>query len=311
MNEPNPMCSVIIPCYNSVYWRRAVASALSQTYSNIEVVLVDDGSSPPINSKEIPQDKRLRLVTQVNSGSSIARNTGVAHSHGDFLVFLDADDEILPLHVQNLIGIAIESSSQLAVCGCIWINMNSKEIIRHEIPVLPAFPKLFSSNFAPIHCWLISKNLFRELMGFNCQILYFEDWEFWFRACIKSEKVMLSQACNAIYYQHDEQKSLRNISEALPSEVQIKTEFISQWLSFQNRQTEYTEALFWSALITYEKAQLNRYNPQSLQGLNFALKELIKSRDLQVSKTGSLIWLAKILGLDATLRLRKFFAARN
>lgn len=111
-----PTVSVIIPVYNvEKYIAQTIQSVLAQSYSNFEVVVVDDGATD--NSLAICQtftDNRLRIVQQQNRGLAGARNTGIRHAQGKFLAFLDSDDlwqpDKLALHVQHL-----EQSSQVGV----------------------------------------------------------------------------------------------------------------------------------------------------------------------------------------------------
>jgi len=86
--------SVIIPVYNAgKYVADAVKSVLMQTYENLEILIIDDGS--PDNSIEICQqftDPRIKIIRQQNQGVSGARDNGIRHAQGEYLAFLDADD---------------------------------------------------------------------------------------------------------------------------------------------------------------------------------------------------------------------------
>jgi glycosyltransferase involved in cell wall biosynthesis len=90
-----PLVSIVIPCYNGArYLAETIESALLQTYSAIEVIVVDDGSSDA--TARIAQAYPVTYVRQENRGVSAARNNGIHHSHGKYLVFLDHDDRLLP-----------------------------------------------------------------------------------------------------------------------------------------------------------------------------------------------------------------------
>lgn len=95
-----PLLTIIIPVYNAdEYLGKCVKSVLSQNYKNIEVIIVDNGSTD--RSSEIchgfaNSDKRVRLMCQKKRGASASRNLALSHSKGDFITFVDADDEILP-----------------------------------------------------------------------------------------------------------------------------------------------------------------------------------------------------------------------
>jgi glycosyltransferase involved in cell wall biosynthesis len=94
----NPQVSVIIPCYNAeAFIGATLKSVFDQTWPEIEVIVVDDGSTDgSVASVETCNDKRVRLIQQSNSGASMARNRGLEASTGEFIQFLDADDIIDP-----------------------------------------------------------------------------------------------------------------------------------------------------------------------------------------------------------------------
>ena len=92
----NPRFSVIMPLYNKErYLKKAIESVIAQTYRDFELIIIDDGSTD--NSLEVVrglkiEDRRLKILTQSNSGVAVARNNGVAASEGEYMCFLDADD---------------------------------------------------------------------------------------------------------------------------------------------------------------------------------------------------------------------------
>jgi glycosyltransferase involved in cell wall biosynthesis len=92
----NPLVSVIIPTYNHAsYLKKAISSIQEQTYANIEIIVMDDGSTD--NTKDLISDLRdIRYFYQENAGLSAARNNAIAYSQGEYLLFLDADDWLYP-----------------------------------------------------------------------------------------------------------------------------------------------------------------------------------------------------------------------
>jgi glycosyltransferase involved in cell wall biosynthesis len=95
-----PLVSVVIPCYNSArFLGEAIESVLSQTYPKIEIVLVDDGSTDA--TPQIARSYPVQYIYQQNRGISAARNTGVAHTKGKYVLFLDHDDRLLPMGVET------------------------------------------------------------------------------------------------------------------------------------------------------------------------------------------------------------------
>ncbi|HMU53777.1 MAG TPA: glycosyltransferase [Nitrospira sp.] len=96
VDRPSSLVSVIIPCYNHAHFLgEAIDSALNQTYFPVEVIIVDDGSTDEI-AEIIVTRPSIRYLRQDNMGLAHARNTGLSHSTGDYVLFLDADDRLLP-----------------------------------------------------------------------------------------------------------------------------------------------------------------------------------------------------------------------
>lgn len=90
---PLPLVSVVIPFYNNKKWLpRALNSILSQTYNNIEVIVVDDGSEEDISDIQEMQDERVKLYRNKNFGPAFSRNYGISKSNGKYISFLDSDD---------------------------------------------------------------------------------------------------------------------------------------------------------------------------------------------------------------------------
>lgn len=121
-----PLISIIVPIYNvEIYLRRCVDSILGQTYPNIEVLLVDDGSPDKcgtICDEYSNQDKRVIVIHRENGGLSAARNSGIEASHGEYIGFVDSDDYISPTMYEQLYNDIIHHDTLLAFChtDVIW-----------------------------------------------------------------------------------------------------------------------------------------------------------------------------------------------
>lgn len=129
--------SIIVPIYNAEKTvSRCVESILSQTYSDFELILVDDGSSDhslDICNNYEQQDSRVRIFSQKNAGPSSARNTGLKESTGKWISFVDSDDWIDGNHIEELLSATIEETG-MAVCGYTLENsiMNKQVAFRPE-----------------------------------------------------------------------------------------------------------------------------------------------------------------------------------
>lgn len=114
-----PLVSIVIPVYNvEDYLDRCMESVIGQSYGNIEVVLVDDGatdSSGAMCDRYAGEDPRITVIHKKNGGLSSARNEGMKHIRGDYVVFIDSDDCIGPNHIRNLVDCAIQTGKPLVV----------------------------------------------------------------------------------------------------------------------------------------------------------------------------------------------------
>lgn len=114
------MVSIVIPAYNvSSYLGACIDSAISQTYADIEIIVVDDGSTDDtgkVAAERAARDSRVRLIRRENGGLSAARNTGIEASSGEWLMFLDGDDMLAPDAVDTLLTLARQTGADIA-CG--------------------------------------------------------------------------------------------------------------------------------------------------------------------------------------------------
>ena len=128
----NPLVSVIVPVYNvGPYLEECLISIISQTYRNLEILIVDDGSNDgsEILCDEFRQrDDRIQVFHhQINQGVSVARNIALDHMTGDFVVFCDSDDYYFPNYVQRMVEKILESNSDIVICGYQVCYFNDKK----------------------------------------------------------------------------------------------------------------------------------------------------------------------------------------
>ena len=114
------LVSVIIPVYNvQKYLLKCVESVINQTYTNIEIILIDDGSkdtSGKICDEIAEKDQRIRVIHTENRGVSAARNMGLSFAVGEFVTFVDSDDTVNSKFVEELYA-AFDSSVDMTVCA--------------------------------------------------------------------------------------------------------------------------------------------------------------------------------------------------
>ena len=204
MNDKS-LVTIIIPCYNrEKYIKDAIDSCLRQTYNNIEIIVVDDGSQD--NSINVIREykSKVRLITQKNSGVSVARNSGINAAQGDFLVFLDSDDwisdDLIECHINTFnkwdgLDIACADSKAIGSDGIEsatnasnWPEMASspKELFLLTPPPFPA-------------CEMYRTSTVKSLDGFYNDMRAFADSSLRIRIVLNGGKVARTQGGHAIY----------------------------------------------------------------------------------------------------------------
>lgn len=127
----NTLISVIVPVYKvENYLNRCIDSILNQTYRNLEVILVDDGSPdncPSICEEYAKKDSRIKIVHQENGGLSSARNTGLTVTSGEFITFVDSDDWIANDMYQILYNTMISQNADIVECNYFAVNEKTSE----------------------------------------------------------------------------------------------------------------------------------------------------------------------------------------
>ena len=139
MDMESPFVTVLIPAFNAAATiRRAIDSALAQTYHNFEVIVVDDGSRDATAEIVATYDSdRIRLLRLThNQGVCGAMNEGIAAARGDFIAFLDADDEWLSANLATQVrALQCNPNAVMAVCGCRFVGQQGILIrVESDVP---------------------------------------------------------------------------------------------------------------------------------------------------------------------------------
>ena len=112
VNKRSEMISVVVPAYNaSATLQRCIESVEAQSYSNLEILIIDDGSTDGTRELAVElseADKRIVVISQANAGRSAARNRGIEAAIGDWVIFLDSDDYLFPNALENLFPTAAD-----------------------------------------------------------------------------------------------------------------------------------------------------------------------------------------------------------
>ena len=212
--------SVIIPLYNKAsYVAKAIGSVIFQTYTDYELVIMDDGSSDnsfEIASKAIEGKENCHIYRQQNAGVSIARNNAVSKSKGDYLCFLDADDWWDHSFLEEMDGL-INRFPDAGIYGTNYtiVNETKRKTRVAPIGVDPGFKEGYI-NYCQVYAktlamplWTgavcIPRPIFVEMQGFPEGIKLGEDFLLWIRIALKSPTVFINKPL-AFYFQDADSK---------------------------------------------------------------------------------------------------------
>ena len=224
-NNEDFLISIVIPIYNAEkYLEECLNSIKNQTYKNLEVIMVNDGSkdnSETICMNFLRSDSRFRYLKKENGGVSSARNVGLDNVEGDYITFIDADDWVDENHLEILIDGIIKNNCEVAISSYMrFINTRETYLINiysnqekyllnygkmNREKFLTELPKLISINNS-FNC-AVSKLFSRRLVEdirFDSNIIYAEDLDFYFKLYLKANNFIFINAETYIYRQHDE-----------------------------------------------------------------------------------------------------------
>jgi glycosyltransferase involved in cell wall biosynthesis len=179
-----PLVSVVIPCYNQAHFLgEAIESVLSQTYPHFEIIVVDDGSTD--NTSEVASDhQKVRLIRQENQGLSAARNAGLYQSRGEYIVFLDADDRLLP----EALEVGVKELGAHPKCAFVFGYHNN--IATDGSPLATSHPPhnepdqylaLLHRCYIRMHAVMYRRSVFETVGGFDTSLGASEDYDMYLR----------------------------------------------------------------------------------------------------------------------------------
>ncbi len=147
-----PLITVIVPVYNvSKYLVGCLESVMRQTYTNLEIILVDDGStddSAEICDRIALQDARIQVIHKPNGGLSSARNAGIDAAHGDILSFIDADDHIDPFMIEKMLFALTENDADLCICNLNYVEDGTGHVLQQWNDLSPLENECFDRDAA-------------------------------------------------------------------------------------------------------------------------------------------------------------------
>lgn len=239
----DPLVSVIIPAYNSAHFiNEAISSALQQTYKNIEVIVVDDGSKDDTRTVVAAFGGRVRLLTQENQGSAVARNYGISTADGALIAFLDADDVWHPRKLELQVNTLRHSDSHMTYARFLWWRPQEDGQHLSQVQMFASTNDTLRSTGETTSGWiyaklmrdcivwtstvLVDKSVLLAAGGFNPKLRKGQDWDLWLRLSQVGTWQGMDEAL-ALYRIHE--SSITHKTSAINYEYKILTEAIERW----------------------------------------------------------------------------------
>ena len=196
----NPLVSIIVPCYNAERWvGAALESALAQTWPDVEVIAVDDGScdaSPSVLRRYA--GPRVRVMSQANRGASAARNAGLREAKGSFIQFLDADDLLTPAKIAGQVA-RLAAAPAGAVATGRWARFRDDPASATQT-ASPLFADLAPVDFLLLHAagghmmhpaaWLVPSEVARAAGPWDETLSLNDDGEYFSRVCLAARAIV-------------------------------------------------------------------------------------------------------------------------
>ena len=270
--------SIIVPVYNvEKYIEKCLKSLISQSYKNIEIILIDDGSKD--NSGKIcdtykGKDSRIKVIHKENAGVSEARNSGIQKATGKYLCFVDADDFVMNDYVNYMYQLIVKNSSDIAVCAKMFSNFNEEQssdemtavldgenaiirILNYRMPI-GVYSRIFKKDLIKNNKIKFLKDIYMG-EGFNFNVACFQ----------KAKKVIISNY-KVYYYRRDNATSATtNFSikkcenslyamKVMNDNLLIRTNHVMNSWKYAIWRT-YTDAFDYMCLGNGEKANIEKF----------------------------------------------------
>lgn len=222
------LVSIIIPVYKvEPYLRRCLDSIVNQTYTNLEIILIDDGSPdscPAICDEYAAKDKRIIVIHKENGGLSDARNAGLDICRGDWIAFVDSDDWVADCYVETMLKAVLKENADLAVAN----HISSSSIFSFNLKCISHNTKSFNSVEATKKLWSTDETTFVTAWGKLYRANLWKSIRFP-KGCIHEDEYtaykILYTACKTIYLELPLyiyfQRADSIMGQAIPSSIRV------------------------------------------------------------------------------------------
>lgn len=298
------MISVIIPVYNvAAYLDRCLQSVMTQTYTDWECILVDDGSkdeSCSICDKWQKEDSRIRVIHQQNQGASIARQVGIAAAKGKFLSFIDADDIVEPDYLERLYAALDDNKTDISACDFIKHHEGvNVEIDRTPIARMLEYDELHLRFFKYDFWGYPGKIYKREVF----------DGVYFPKATINEDYVVMAQLfhnCKRMayvpislyhYMMHEGSLSNQKISTRAIDEYYNKMWVLEFYMKNDRQYVSHAEAQLTETCIKLMRMIREAGTPQEFVDVYCAMRSFLRSHFFSILKNPHLLFVLKVMAI--------------
>lgn len=230
------LISVIMPCFNAAaFVEDAVNSVMNQSYPEVELIVVDDGSTD--GSTDILQvlaaryAPRIRLFFQDRQGPYPARNLALKQVRGGYVSFLDADDYWTPDALEKLAGALNEHQADIAYCG--WQNVGTgapgtEPYIPPDYSQMDTAAEFLRSCPWPIHAALVRREAIDAVKGFSERRFTAMDYDLWLRLYAHTQKIVRIPEVMSFYRWHDKGQISKTKWKQVLDALEVRRDFIAQ-----------------------------------------------------------------------------------
>lgn len=231
----NDLVTIIIPVYNTEkYLNRCLDSVINQTYKNLEIICINDGSkdnSLNILNEYVKKDSRIKVITQENQGVSKARNTGIEISKGKYLTFIDSDDWIEPNMIEEILKTAQNDYSDIVICSHYDVFVERKKPYQYKTKETyfeydSADGYIKEIIYFPVVPWgkLFKKDFIKD-MRFDENLTISEDRLFWYNLLYLTPSITLLKKPLYNYLNERPQSSMSDINSTYKNYEKFITKF--------------------------------------------------------------------------------------
>lgn len=242
-----PIISIIVPCYNQAqYLSECLQSVLEQDYKDWECIIINDGSTDDTEAVAeywVALDNRFTYFRKQNSGVSDARNFGIKHAKGEYILPLDGDDKIAPQYIKDSLHVLEnQSDTKLVYCNTVLFGERNRQIKPTEYK----YSELLFNNI--IFCSAIFRKAdFLNTTGYNPNMVKgLEDWDFWLTFLKEQDKVIRLDKYY-FYYRIKQSSRSKSIDDIKNAELlmQIFKNHLPLYLEHVNPIKDHKDAIYY------------------------------------------------------------------